>query len=265
MSVGLKTSILFHTFFILSSFLYISQVGNLAVTERVITVDLVKIKSGASTNLKNSPISVKDKQAQKNISASTNVKAPSPIKMEVANAKAPPKNPLATPPPISAPKKGRNNVKREAEEILDDLEKSFPAESQSDIKSMSKATKENLATSDKPYDKSLPLTMAERDNIKMQIERKFFNPIVLDFNPGEIMIKIKLDMRPNGEIEKITVLKSSFYTTRYLDAFIALKDSLVRAANMASPLQGLDEARYEGREGWKEIELVFDAYYLMHT
>ena len=72
-------------------------------------------------------------------------------------------------------------------------------------------------------------------------------------------------MAKTGEIEKVIVLNSSSYTRKHSDAFIALKDSLIRAAHMASPIQGLDETRYEGKNGWKEIILIFDAYYLMNT
>ena len=261
MNTGLKYSIIAHAVFILSSFLYISKESNISSTERVITVDLVNIKPGASTNLKNAPIVRKNKKSQKKIPTSVKPKTATPAFKAIKKKKA--RSTVQYTKTVKS--KAKIKANQEMERILDNLEKNFSDANYSEINNKSKSGKKNLATSDKPYDKSLPLTIAEQDNIKMQIERKFFNPIVSDFNSGEIIIKIKLDMKQNGEIDKITVLNSSSYATKYSDAFIALRDSLVRAAHMASPLYGLDEARYKGRNGWKEIELIFDAYYLMHT
>jgi hypothetical protein len=267
MNKGFKYSVIFHVTILLASFVYISTSHDIAPTERIIDIDLVNIRPGDTTNLKNSPIVTKNKEVKKDIPAPEKPKplppAPKPAPIN-DNSKAA----LVAPVPKidkvidvkEADAKAQSKANKELDNILDSLEKPLPDET-SDSNS---SGKENLATSDKPFDKSLPLTIAEQDNIKMQIERKFFNPIVSDFNSGEIIIKVKLDMKRNGEIEKITVLNSSSYASNHADTFIVLKDSLVRAAHMASPLKGLDEARYEGSNGWQEIELIFDAYYLMH-
>jgi hypothetical protein len=269
MNTGLKYSLIFHLFVIVTSFIYVSKVNEFSSTERIITVDLVNIKPAASTNLKNSPIRKKNKISKENIL--TSAKAPIvKVTKKIKHAKT---NPIVVPKPKAnklvhaAKEASQAKANKEMEKLLDDLEKNFPSEdlSNASANNKKKSGKKNPAMSDRPYDKSLPLTMAEQDNIKMQIERKFFNPIVSDFNVGEIIIKIKLDMQKNGELGKIIVLNSSSYTRKHSDAFVALKDSLVRAVHMASPLHGLDESRYEGRNGWKEIELVFDAYYLMHA
>jgi hypothetical protein len=254
MNKGFKYSVIFHLAVILTSFLYISVSQDIAPTERIIDVDLVNIKPGDFTNLKNSPIVIKNKEVKKNNPITVTAKPKA-----LPSAQPVPKiNKVADKVTLDESK-----ANKEMDKILDNLSKTMPDEPVQNEDNASKSGKENLATSDKPYDKSLPLTIAEQDNIKMQIERQFFNPIVSDFNSGEIIIKVKLDMKRNGEIEKITVLNSSSYGNHY-DTFAVLKDSLVRAAHKASPLKGLDEARYEGSNGWQEIELIFDAYYLMH-
>ena len=50
------------------------------------------------------------------------------------------------------------------------------------------------SSSTKFYEDTLPLSITEKDNIKSQIERKFVNPIIMDFKPGEIVIKVKLEI-----------------------------------------------------------------------
>jgi len=262
MNTGLKYSAILHIVFILGSFIYISKGSDVLSTESIITVDLVNIKPGSVTNLKNTAIVKKRKKAKKNKTS----KVAAPV-VKTARKKNIVSQKSST---VSVKKRiAKNEIKinnnKDMDRVLDNLEKNFAHVEDLSMHSKSKSGKRNLAISDKPYDPSLPMSIAERDNIKMQIERKFFNPIVSDFNSGEIIIKIKLDMDQNGEIKKIIVLNSSSYAPRYSDAFVALRDSLVRAAHMASPLQGLDKTRYEGRNGWKEIELIFDAYYLMHT
>ncbi|NRA73418.1 MAG: hypothetical protein HRU36_01555 [Rickettsiales bacterium] len=264
MSKGLKYSIVLHIIFVITSLIYVTKDSKISSTERVITVDLVKIKPSSTTNLKNSPIARKSKKKKPK-----NITTPSRISKKIKPQKALHKKTIS--------KKSRSNnvvqqqekisdqikIDKEVGKLLDNLEKNITSMDQSQDNNKSK--KANLVTSDKPYDKNLPLSIAEQDNIKMQIERKFFNPIVSDFNSGEIIIKIKLDMAKTGEIEKVIVLNSSSYTRKHSDAFIALKDSLIRAAHMASPIQGLDDTRYEGKNGWKEIILIFDAYYLTNT
>ena len=268
MNIGLKYSLVLHITFIALSLIYISRNPPVLSTEKIIKVDLVKIKTSSSTNLKNSPIVKKGKKVKAKITSKK-----SKINLNIAKKNIASKKNLTTSTnkkvnkAISNKKSNINQKKidKEVGDLLDNLEKNFAPAQNLNNTAKTKPKKENLITSDKPYDKSLPLSIAEHDNIKMQIERKFYNPIVSDFNSGEIIIKIKLDMEKNGEISKITVLKNSKYAAKHSDAFIALKDSLVRAAHMASPLQGLDKARYEGKNGWKEIELLFDAYYLMNN
>jgi hypothetical protein len=264
-NVGFKYSVILHVLVILASIVYVSGTNNTPSTENIIDIDLINIKPGAITNLKNSPIVTKSKETKKEVYvAPSKVKQPTTI--DKPKPKAESKSAVVAPSPKAKKKNdaAQSKANKEADRILDSLENAVPNEDFTNSSSQNKTGKLNLATTDKPYDRSLPMTIAEQDNIKMQIERKFSNPIVSDFQSGDVIIKIKLDMRVTGEIEKITVLNSSSYTSKHSDAFAALKDSLIRAAHMASPLKGLDESRYEGQNGWKEIELSFDAYYLMH-
>ena len=122
----------------------------------------------------------------------------------------------------------------------------------------------NKNSSNKAYDSAQPLSVSEQDNIKSQIERKFVNPVVMDFKPGELVIRIKLNMAIDGRIENVEVLKTSSYSKNRVAVFETLKNSLVRAVNMASPLANLPRDKYQGKNGWKEIEVSFDAYHLMN-
>lgn len=122
----------------------------------------------------------------------------------------------------------------------------------------------NKNSSNKFYDDTLPLSITDKDNIKSQIERKFVNPVIIDFKPGELVIKIKLEMSIDGSVNNVFVLKTSKYHKHHTGIYNTLKESLIRASHMASPLINLPKEKYSGYRGWKEIELTFDAHSLMN-
>jgi len=119
--------------------------------------------------------------------------------------------------------------------------------------------------SNKAYDSASPLSISDRDSIKMQIEKRFVNPIAIDFKPGELVVKLRLSMNKDRTIKDVIVLNSSVYPRKYSGVFETLKNSLIRAAYIASPIENLPLDKYHGSEGWEEIELSFDAYFLMNS
>ena len=127
----------------------------------------------------------------------------------------------------------------------------------------SKTVKTNNSST-KSYNENIPLTLSEKDNIKIQIEKKFVNPIVIDFKAKELVIKIKLNMNKDGSIEHATSLNSSIYPKKHSNIFNTLKNALIRASHIASPIVDMPPSKYGGPNGWQEIELTFDAHYLMH-
>lgn len=245
-NTGLKYSVLLHLLIVLNIFIYVYKQKDVPNAERIVSVELMNIKSGLVTNLKNTTVKVAGPPNKEAIPLQKS-EAP-PIKEAHKPAQAKPIVPMKD-----------ESVKKtvDIDKILSKLENLPNVEPAAGQKTS------NSAMSDKPYDRSKPITIADYDKIRMQIEKKFFNPIVSEFAPGELIIRIKLDLKRSGEIERVTVLNSSF-RPRHADAFSSLRDSLVRAVHMASPLQGMSEDSYEGENGWNEIELVFDAHRLMH-
>lgn len=248
-TTGLKYSLLLHAIIILNIFIYVYKSSDAPVADRIISVELVNIKSGPTTNLKNTPVKSIEKPASKDPSV---VPAAKPVVQNRPNEMSKPAEIKQQVPSKEVPHHVEHN---DADKILSKLE------NLSVDKTASKNKSTNYAMSDKPYDRTKPIMIADYDNIRMQIEKKFFNPVVTDFQPGEVVIRIKVNLKSNGEVEKVTVLNTGAYSAKHLDVFSTLRDSLVRAVHMASPLKGLSADSYES---WGEIELVFDAHRLMH-
>jgi hypothetical protein len=251
-STGFKSSLFIHLCVVLFLLLDVASRAPLQPAERIISVDISNIRSGSITNLKNkipTKAHIKDTMSK---GTATSVKPVAMPQDNTATLKAKEKAKEKLKDDINTLVSSNKN--QEIEKVLSQLENASTA---------AESSRHVEAASDKPFDSNLPVTIADHDNIKMQIERKFFNPIVADFAPGELVIRLKLDLKKNGEIDRVTVLNSSVYSSRHAEAFASLKDGLVRAVHMASPLVGLSEESYDGNRGWKEIELVFDAHYLM--
>ncbi len=276
MSKGLKYSALLH-FFIISLFCFhLPHSHNKATNETVIAVSL--ISRAELTNLYNRQVKNKtDKDIEKESSksfknsstestANPKPKAP-PSKTDTvaanneANAvqtkKADTKLPVQKPVPVPS-----SSVK---EQKLDNLPKDLSSsgnESKDSKKNKTQATA--TASSTKAYDSNLPLSISETDNIKSQIERAFNNPIIQDFQPGEIVIKLRLTMSEDGQVQRVISLSGSQFAAHHAQIFQTFVDSLTRAAHVASPIQGLPPEKYHGAKGWQEIELTFDASSLMN-
>ncbi|MCH9754168.1 MAG: hypothetical protein K0T99_04645 [Alphaproteobacteria bacterium] len=215
-------------------------------SEIVVTVDIVKISQ--ETNLKGISKSNKNssKIKKKKKTSKTKQKTKSIKTLKTKN--------------ITNEKKESLSTKDSLETLLKDLEGKKGTKSQNTTD-----TKEKHNYSTKTHDANLPLSISQKDNIKTQIERKFVNPIALDFKPQELVIKLRLIMNIDGTIKDTIVLNSSIYSRSHADTFLTLKNGLIRAAHRASPIEGLPKEKYYGPEGWQEIELTFDAYNLMNV
>jgi len=248
-------SLALHLFIITIFFIQLPFFKKVPTNEMVVVVDLVKV--GPETNLKNSTKAETSHQPKKSQATQSKpleknvIKIDKKSKTKIEDKKKEEK---------SKPQKEKKNKNAvdEIDSLLKDLDSSTGFN-----KSEDKSKDKN--SSSKLYDSSAPLSISEKDNIKAQIEKKFTNPIALNFKPGELVIKLRLNMNQDGTIKNVEVLNSSIYSAKYGNIFTTLKNSLVRAAYIASPIKNLPIDKYHGSDGWHEIELSFDAYFLMNS
>lgn len=246
MNKGTRYSILLHAVVAVFLFIELPNFSKNDPQEDIVLLDIVQASD--YTNLKNKPPKQETKKEPDQNKGIKKTNTDTPQKKEL------PKDIYKPVAKQAVDKK----LSKEIDELLGsikDVRKTNLEEQQNHKKS----------SSNKFYDDALPLSMTEKDNIKSQIERKFVNPIIIDFKPGEIVIRVKLEMAIDGTVNNVTVLKTSKYSPNHLGIYNTLKESLVRAAYMASPLINLPQDKYNGYKGWKEIELTFDAYSLMNV
>jgi hypothetical protein len=244
---ALKYSLVLHALLIAAFLFNLPDFYQETNPETIVTVDIIKVSE--MTNLKNTSKAHSKKK----------VSLPKPstkkiIKKKLTKVKAPAhKSKIKKLAKKQLPKK-----EDELDTLLKDLESNGGAS-----KNDSETIKTNNSST-QSYNENIPLTLSEKDNIKIQIEKKFINPVVLDFKPKELVIKIKLNMNKDGSIENAESLNSSTYSEKYSNIFNTLKNALIRASHVASPIVGMPPNKYGGPNGWQEIELTFDAHYLMH-
>lgn len=156
-----------------------------------------------------------------------------------------------------AKKQAEKKVKNELDSMLKNLEEESVKRDDAKVKKPTKQndTSDNKSMSNRQFDESMPLSMSEKDAIKAQIERKFSNPVAMQFNPGELVVKIRFTLNADGTVLNATSL-TGIYPAQYSNAYQSISEGLIRAAYSASPLQGISRG--------DEIILTFDAYYLMN-
>jgi hypothetical protein len=246
MNKGTRYSLILHAVVIILLFVGLPNFSTLEPQENIILVDVVA--TSTYTNLQNAP----PKQQEKpELEQSQGVKKEN---NEVVQKKEAPKDMFKPPQKQTVDKK----LSKEIDDLLGSIKEIRK-------KNLNPEENKNKSSSNKFYDNSLPLSITEKDNIKSQIERKFVNPVIIDFKPGEIVIKIKLEMAIDGSVNNVLVLKTSKYAKHHMAIYNTLKESLIRASYMASPLTNLSKEKYNGSNGWKEIELTFDAHSLMNV
>ncbi len=156
-------------------------------------------------------------------------------------------------------KSNDQKTKNELESMLKNLEEESVKSDDDKAKKPTKQsnTSDNKSMSNKQFDETMPLSMSEKDAIKAQIERRFSNPVAMQFNPGDLVVHIRFRLGADGAVSDATSLSSSTYPARYANAYQSISEGLIRAAYSASPLQGISRG--------DEIILTFDAYYLMNN
>ena len=242
MNKALKYSVIAHSILIFLFIFKLPSFNDPLPQEKTITVSLVKV--GQETNLTNLS-NTKTKSMSESTTKANPPQSPKKIIKIIDKEK---KLVVKTPKNIFTKKEDIN----ELDSLLQEMQKNS---------NFGKKSKD-LAKSDKPYNSGHPLTISERDNIKYQIEKKLVNPLGFNVKPGEIVIKLRLEMKSNGEVFKVIESSESRYKAQYFQAYTTLKSNLIRAVHMASPLENLPIEKYDTQGGWSEIELAFDAHYL---
>ena len=98
------------------------------------------------------------------------------------------------------------------------------------------------------------LTLSEEDALKAQIFGCWSIPLGLPFNE-DLLVRIKLDLNPDGSIEKMEMLDHIKMNTPGKEEFRTLADSVKRAVQLCNPLR----VPATGYERWKNMILNFDA------
>ena len=98
------------------------------------------------------------------------------------------------------------------------------------------------------------LTLSEEDALKAQIFTCWSVPIGLPFSE-DLLVRVKLQLKPDGTIEKLEMLDHAKMNTPGKEKFRTLADSVRRAIQLCNPLK----VPTSGYERWKNMILNFDA------
>ena len=129
---------------------------------------------------------------------------------------------------------------------LIDKKKENLAETKKEVDKISQSTDETME-----YSK---LTLSEEDALKAQIFTCWSVPIGLPFSE-DLLVRVKLQLKPDGTIEKLEMLDHVKMNTPGKEKFRTLADSVRRAIQLCNPLK----VPTSGYERWKNMILNFDA------
>ena len=99
------------------------------------------------------------------------------------------------------------------------------------------------------------LTMTEEQALQAQIYTCWSIPIGLVYVPEDMLVRIKLSLKPDGSIEDMEMLDHMKMNTPGKEMFRSLADSVSRAIRACNPLN----MPTTGYERWKNIIFNFDA------
>jgi len=122
--------------------------------------------------------------------------------------------------------------------------------------SKEKVKKTNEITQDQ--DRSVltgKLTITEEQALQAQIFGCWSVPLGLPFAPDDMLVRIKLSLKPDGSIEDMEMLDHIKMNTPGKESFRTLADSVRRAVQICNPLN----VPASGYERWKKIIFNFDA------
>ena len=119
-----------------------------------------------------------------------------------------------------------------------------------------KIKKNNEITQDQ--DKSVltgKLTITEEQALQAQIFTCWSIPLGLPYAPEDMLVRIKLSLKPDGSIDDMEMLDHVKMNTPGKERFRTLADSVRRAVQICNPLR----VPASGYERWKNIIFNFDA------
>ena len=122
--------------------------------------------------------------------------------------------------------------------------------------SKQKLKKNNEITQDQ--DKSVltgKLTITEEQALQAQIFTCWSIPLGLPYAPEDMLVRIKLSLKPDGSIDVMEILDHVKMNTPGKERFRTLADSVRRALQICNPLR----VPASGYERWKNIIFNFDA------
>jgi len=176
---------------------------------------------------------------------------------------------------ISLPKKDlkkietKKETKQNSEKVLTEVKKVSEFEKKvlfdsSDIVALVDKSKVESAETNKKLDKitqdqdknikNTKLTLSEKDALTSQILGCWSVPLGLPLS-NDMLVRIKLDLNPDGSIEKMEMLDHIKMNTPGKEVFRTLADSVRRAITLCQPLR----VPSTGYERWKNMILNFDA------
>ncbi len=184
---------------------------------------------------------------------------PQPPKPEPAPAPVPEKKVEAPPPPKPAPPRPEPPKAEPPKPAFDpnkisallDLRAKQSAQQAPNQPAPQQATPQRQAA---PQGGALdqPMSMSEIDAIRRQIEQ-CWSPPVGARDAADLVVRVRVLLNPDGSLRQQPELLDR---SRLSDPFWrAAADSVTRAINRCSPLQGLPAAKYER---WRDIEFTFN-------
>ena len=99
------------------------------------------------------------------------------------------------------------------------------------------------------------LTITEEQALQAQIFTCWSVPLGLPYAPEDMLVRIKLSLKPDGSIEDMEMLDHVKMNTPGKEIFRTLADSVRRALQICDPLK----VPASGYERWKKIIFNFDA------
>ena len=144
----------------------------------------------------------------------------------------------------------------EKKELFDPMELKAKIDKAKIDSSRDKVKKTNEITQDQ--DKSVftgKLTITEEQALQAQIFTCWSVPLGLPFNPDDMLVRIKLSLKPDGSIEDMELLDHIKMNTPGKESFRTLADSVRRAIQICNPLR----VPASGYERWKKIIFNFNA------
>ncbi len=99
------------------------------------------------------------------------------------------------------------------------------------------------------------LTITEEQALQAQIFTCWSIPLGLPYTPEDMLVRIKLSLKPDGSIEDMEMLDHVKMNTPGKERFRTLADSVRRAVQICNPLR----VPASGYERWKKIIFNFDA------